>query len=236
MKKGFTLAEVLITLGVIGIVAALTMPMLIPRLEKVKTEAKLKKFYSVIAQATDKAMLEHGDWSTWDYSLSAQEFFYKYYQDQLQILRVSCKYSNTDFFDCSKAKDLSPYVFLKDGSCISLSKNTANYGYNAINAFWWTINTSCFEKTTIQGRNEFRLGLYNFKNMKYRCNYTPHMCGFSGDGAYQGDLPVNVNRGPDQGACNSASSNYAWKDYECYFKFIKDGMTFKDDYKFFDQK
>ena len=41
MKKGFTLAEVLITLGVIGIVAALTMPMLIPRLEKVKTEAKL---------------------------------------------------------------------------------------------------------------------------------------------------------------------------------------------------
>ena len=29
MKKGFTLAEVLITIGVIGIVAAMTLPMLL---------------------------------------------------------------------------------------------------------------------------------------------------------------------------------------------------------------
>ena len=31
MKKGFTLAEVLITLGVIGVVAALTMPNLLQK-------------------------------------------------------------------------------------------------------------------------------------------------------------------------------------------------------------
>ena len=33
-KKGFTLAEVLITLGIIGVVAALTMPALINSYEK----------------------------------------------------------------------------------------------------------------------------------------------------------------------------------------------------------
>ncbi len=217
MKKGFTLAEVLITLGVIGIVAALTMPMLIPRLEKVKTEAKLKKFYSVIAQATDKAMLEHGDWSTWDYSLNAQNFFDTYYKNQLQVLKVENKYSG-------------PYIYLKDGTCATLRKNGSG-AY--IGTFYWKINTTCFE-SFIEGRNEFELGLYNFKNMKYLCNYTPKMCGFSGDGVYAGDLPNYVNRRPDKSSCTSAYS--AWKAYECYFKFVKDGMTFKDDYKFFDLK
>lgn len=218
MKKGFTLAEVLITLGVIGIVAALTMPMLIPRLEKVKTEAKLKKFYSVIAQATDKAMLEHGDWSTWDYSLNARNFFDTYYKNQLQVLKVENKYSG-------------PYIYLKDGTCATLRKNGSG-AY--IGTFYWKINTTCFE-SFIEGRNEFELGLYNFKNMKYQCNYSPKMCGFSGDGSYLGDLPDLSNRPPDKGKCDSRS-NYAWKSYLCYFKFVKDGMTFKDDYKFFDQK
>ena len=32
MKKGFTLAEILLTLGIIGIVAALTMSILIPKI------------------------------------------------------------------------------------------------------------------------------------------------------------------------------------------------------------
>ena len=34
MKKGFTLAEVLITLGIIGIVAAMTLPALVGRYKK----------------------------------------------------------------------------------------------------------------------------------------------------------------------------------------------------------
>lgn len=34
IKKGFTLAEVLVTLGIIGIVAAMTIPMLISKYQK----------------------------------------------------------------------------------------------------------------------------------------------------------------------------------------------------------
>ena len=41
-KKAFTLAEVLITLGIIGVVAALTMPSLIAHHRKVATASKLK--------------------------------------------------------------------------------------------------------------------------------------------------------------------------------------------------
>ncbi len=49
--SGFTLAEVLITLGIIGVVAALTMPSVINNYKEKETIAKLKKTYSVLSQA-----------------------------------------------------------------------------------------------------------------------------------------------------------------------------------------
>ncbi len=48
--KAFTLAEVLITLGIIGVVAALTIPALINRNEERVRETQLKKVYSILAQ------------------------------------------------------------------------------------------------------------------------------------------------------------------------------------------
>ena len=52
IKSGFTLAEVLITLGVIGVVAAITMPTLISHHRAKVFEAQLKKAYSSISNAT----------------------------------------------------------------------------------------------------------------------------------------------------------------------------------------
>lgn len=48
--KGFTLAEVLITLGIIGIVAALTIPMLMSKYNRYITETRLRGIYSTILQ------------------------------------------------------------------------------------------------------------------------------------------------------------------------------------------
>ena len=50
MKKAFTLAEVLITLGIIGIVAAMTLPTLIGKYQKKQTVTQLKKSYTEISQ------------------------------------------------------------------------------------------------------------------------------------------------------------------------------------------
>ena len=50
-SKGFTLAEVLITLGIIGVVAAITMPTLINNYREKATVNKVKKFYSMMSQA-----------------------------------------------------------------------------------------------------------------------------------------------------------------------------------------
>ena len=53
MKKkfAFTLAEILITLGIIGIVAAMTMPMLMTKIRKSRIESVLKEDYSIMQQA-----------------------------------------------------------------------------------------------------------------------------------------------------------------------------------------
>ena len=51
MKKGFTLAEVLITLGIIGVVAAMTIPTLIQNTNSVKFVTQFKKSISTLSQA-----------------------------------------------------------------------------------------------------------------------------------------------------------------------------------------
>ena len=49
-KQGFTLAEVLITLGIIGIVAAMTIPALMANISDRKNSAMLKEDYSILKQ------------------------------------------------------------------------------------------------------------------------------------------------------------------------------------------
>ena len=65
MSKGFTLAEVLITLGVIGVVSAMTLPTLIQKQRDRANVAKLQKTYSVLSQAVLRAKNEQGEFSAW---------------------------------------------------------------------------------------------------------------------------------------------------------------------------
>lgn len=50
-NKAFTLAEVLVTLGVIGVVSAMTMPVLIGKYQEKQTVVRLKKAYTLVSQA-----------------------------------------------------------------------------------------------------------------------------------------------------------------------------------------
>lgn len=62
----FTLAEVLITLGIIGVVAALTLPTLITSYREKQRVSQLKKTYSVLQQAFTMAQEKHGEYQYWD--------------------------------------------------------------------------------------------------------------------------------------------------------------------------
>lgn len=60
-NSAFTLAEVLITLGIIGIVAAMTLPTIIANARNKQFETALKRSYSVIGQALDMYQAETGE-------------------------------------------------------------------------------------------------------------------------------------------------------------------------------
>ncbi len=67
MKKyGFTMAEVLITLGIIGIVAGMTLPSLINNKRNKALETAFKKNYSVIEQALNMYYAHNGERLTKD--------------------------------------------------------------------------------------------------------------------------------------------------------------------------
>ncbi len=63
---GFTLAEVLITLGVIGIVAAMVMPTVLVQNRERENTAKLKKVYSTMTQAYTRAVADIGTPDYWN--------------------------------------------------------------------------------------------------------------------------------------------------------------------------
>jgi len=62
---GFTLAEVLITLVIIGVIAAITVPSLINKTNNQETVSRLKKAYSTLAQATNLIIAEEGSIPSW---------------------------------------------------------------------------------------------------------------------------------------------------------------------------
>ena len=66
-RIAFTLAEVLITLGIIGVVAAMTIPGLITNIQKTRTATELKKAYAEISVAVRMAESEYGDITGWTY-------------------------------------------------------------------------------------------------------------------------------------------------------------------------
>lgn len=92
-KKAFTLSEVLITLGIIGVVAALTMPAVIANYQKQETVSRLQKVYLVLSQAVKQAELNEGEIKYWNFSLSPENFYKTYIRP---YITVSQEFINSD--------------------------------------------------------------------------------------------------------------------------------------------
>lgn len=79
-KNAFTLAETLITLGIIGVVAALTIPGLINNFKAHQLRSRLLKSYSTIQQAFKRM---EGDDVSLDFNTYAYKTFYKTFANYL---------------------------------------------------------------------------------------------------------------------------------------------------------
>ena len=85
VKFAFTLAEVLITLGIIGIVAAMTIPALITNYQKESTVTRLKKAIAVINQAYKQSFDDVGEPDS-AFDMEAEEYFKQYWAPYIKVL------------------------------------------------------------------------------------------------------------------------------------------------------
>ena len=69
----FTLAETLIVIGIIGVVAALTLPNLNHATGDKEKVTKVKKIYASLTDAVDRAQAIYGDFDTWFNDLDCNE-------------------------------------------------------------------------------------------------------------------------------------------------------------------
>ena len=124
--RGFTLAEVLITLGIIGVVAAITIPSLINITQGKELEAQYKKAYSTLSQAVLRMNAEQGYIATWNsYSPCSTEFanvFNKYF-----VL-----YTN-----CGKSGCVSSLEKDEEGKDLGLKGYKSYTGRSSIAAAWF---------------------------------------------------------------------------------------------------
>ncbi|MCD7879196.1 MAG: type II secretion system GspH family protein [Candidatus Gastranaerophilales bacterium] len=76
LKPAFTLAEVLITLVIIGVIAAISVPVIYNNYQKRVIETRLLKFYSTFNQAIKMAEVKYGDKKRWYSSNSGSTTLY----------------------------------------------------------------------------------------------------------------------------------------------------------------
>lgn len=166
-QRAFTLAEVLITLGIIGVVATLTIPTLIQNHRKHVVETRLKKAYSEISQALQLAINDHGMPETWDFYngfadfKQANEYFAKNYLfPYLKTVKI-CSYEETT--DCFPFKygNQAYNAILSNGTAI---QTWVDYASNC--GGWVLVDINGKDK----GENRYGNGKDNFEIKFVYCN------------------------------------------------------------------
>ena len=98
-KFAFTLAEVLITLGIIGVVAAMTMPVLVEKYQKTETVSRLQKVYNILNNAMRLAEAEYSEYEYWDdpVVIGIEAYYQKYFKPYYKILKECNTYQDCGF-------------------------------------------------------------------------------------------------------------------------------------------
>ncbi len=231
-KKGFTLAEVLITLGIIGVVAAMTMPTLIANHQKEVVATSLRKAYAELNLALQMAISDYGDVSTWDYSTASEISLWaeKYIKPYFKILNAQNCSNNRSFscigvpaaaqlgYDTKPTGIMSaPYVILTSGGT---AKAFAFYKYNAYSE----VRVHVYVKLPKNKKAEKGKDVFTFVLKPNKTAFEPFGINYSRDTLLKG--PIRA------GGCfkESGGPDYYGPGDGCAAVIMMDGWKIKPDY------
>ena len=183
-RVAFTLAEVLITLGIIGVVAALTIPTLIKNYERKETTAKLKKFNSMLCQAVKMAEYETDSsarsWNEFPFiyqvgnlqqgNVDAISYWNKYLAKQFKVIKVEEGNYDEDYEEHGKDFYSNlPKIYLADGSIIMPSTNGRAY------TIYYDVNGD--KKPNVGGKDIFTFLVANHRTVDGHEFASNQVCG-----------------------------------------------------------
>ena len=166
-KTAFTLAETLITLGIIGVVAALTIPSLIQNYEKQVTATRVKQAYSMISQAIKLSEIDNGRAEDWAVSNSekglpyTEAFLNKFILPYLKAEFCGDSNSSDIIKKCGAAVSrIGKNYFLANGTAVSFVPIWAFDNKTELGILDIVIDTNGPKKPNFMGKDQFYFEYY----------------------------------------------------------------------------
>ena len=239
-NAAFTLAEVLITLGIIGIVAALTMPALIANYQKKQTVVQLKKVYSVLNQAVARSIVDNGEVESWNWQLisddayNTKQFVETYLTPYLNNIKIINSYTNVykDWKSFDGTKFTTNYMeayALSDGTILGFNNRTSDNPLFFYIRIYVDLNGQRGPNRI--GRDIFVFSLFkNVLNGSNQISSTTVMPG-SNEDCGNGVAHYIMDRDTlTTSGCNTCKIDHTGYGVACAALIMKDGWEIKDDY------
>lgn len=116
MKRGFTLAEVLITLGIIGVVSSMTMPVLVQNYQKKSYVTQLHKVYNELQQAFIQEITDKNALNLREAGLTSEASIENFMKNRFKVVQ-DCDESTTPCFaDMYRSLDKSTSRAIENGT------------------------------------------------------------------------------------------------------------------------
>ena len=151
VKLAFTLAEVLITLGIIGVVAAMTIPTLIENYQKNQTVTKLQRAISVINQAYKLSYDDVGEPNIQDsFEMGPEQYFKTYWAPYLKVLTYCSGYAVCGY------KNNYPFTYVDNSNMNAMVYDpTTRVSFLTADGFFYIVYTANYKSGSTTERQPY---------------------------------------------------------------------------------
>ena len=166
VRLGFTLAEVLVTLGIIGVVSAMTVPSLMQNHQRKTYVTQLHKFYNELSQALTQYQTDNNAVNLKEAGLNSQDsannFIKKYFKiavecDKSGLPCFAETYKKMNGLELNIENGANGLYTLASGQSIRVSYTSGAYTYLVS----IIVDVNGKQGPNIQGRDFFEIFIYN---------------------------------------------------------------------------